>query len=352
MPKSKHSQRGSKRLRVQLLCHEDLLPQESIEGLSDEEISDWRTEFDVWTTLRDLGHEVELLGVPDDVDAIREGVRRFDPDVLFNLTTEFHGAAHYDQHVVSYLELLKRDYTGCNPLGMSLARDKELSKKILAHDGVPVPAFARFPFGKIVRRPRGLEFPLFVKSAVEEASLGISVDSIVHDDQQLEDQVLLIHEEVGTDAIAEAYIEGREFYIGVLGNERLRTFPLWELSIANLPPGHPLIATRQVKWDVAFQKQLGIRNREATDLDPKLERAIVQAAKRAYRSLCLSGYARLDLRLQADGSFFFLEANPNPDITYGEDFADSAEAAGLSYEELIERILRLGRSYAAGWKGE
>ena len=340
----------SGRLRVQLLCHEDLVPKESIEGLSDEEISEWRTEFDVWTALNDLGHEVSILGVPDDVDAIREGILEFDPHVLFNLTTEFHGAAHYDQHVVSYLELLKRDYTGCNPLGMSLARDKELSKKLLSHDGVPVPAFARFPHGRVVDRPAHLAYPLFVKSAVEEASLGISTESIVHDDDALEDRVLYIHEEIGTDAIAEEYVEGREFYIGVLGNERLKSFPLWELNIPNLPPGEPLIATRQVKWDVAYQQELGIQNAQAEGLDPKLERRIARAAKQAYKTLRLSGYARLDIRMREDGSFFFLEANPNPDITYGEDFAESAEAGGVAYEDLIERILKLGRTYEAGWK--
>jgi len=340
-----------RRWRVQLLCHEDLVPQASIEGLSDEEIAEWRTEYDVLTAVRDLGHEVEVLGVPDDPDAIRAGVRAFRPHVVFNLTTEFHGAAHYDQHVVSYLELLKTDYTGCNPLGMTLARDKGLSKKLLEHDGIPVPDFARFPRKRAVKLPPGLAFPLFVKSAIEEASLGISTASLVHDEAALVERVTYVHDQVGTDAVAEEFIDGREFYVGVMGNERLTAFPLWELHIPNLPDDEPLIATRRVKWDIAYQKQLGIENRLASDVVPKTRRAIERAAKQAYRTLRLSGYARLDLRMRDDGTFYFLEANPNPDITFGEDFADSAEAAGLSYEELIARILRYGRSYRAGWKG-
>ncbi|MFT5288689.1 MAG: D-alanine-D-alanine ligase [Planctomycetota bacterium] len=340
----------TKKVRVQLLCHEDLVPKESIEGLSDAEISEWRAEFDVWTALRDIGYDVQVLGVPDDVEAIRKGVLEFRPDVLFNLTTEFHGAAHYDQHVVSYLELLKQNYTGCNPQGMTLARDKDLSKKILKHDGVPVPAFARFVHGRVVDLPPHLKYPLFIKSAVEEASLGISLDSIVHSDKQLEDRVLYIHEEICTDAIAEEYIDGREFYIGVLGNDRLKTFPLWELCIPKLPKGQPLIATRRIKWDVKYQQKLGVQNKRAEGLSTKLEREISAAAKQAYRSLGLSGYARLDLRLRPDNTYYFLEANPNPDITYGEDFAESAEADGVSYEELIDRIVKLGRSYDAGWK--
>ena len=339
-----------KRLRVQLLCHADLVPQESIEGLSDEEISDWRTEFDVWSALCELGHEVAILGVPDDVEAVREGVRAFHPDVVFNLTTEFHGAAHYDQHVVSYLELLKVNYTGCNPLGMSLARDKALSKKLLEHDGVSVPLFARFSKNKRVKRPANLSLPLFVKSAVEEASLGISKDSVVHTDEELEARVQYIFEEVGSDAIAEEYIDGRELYIGVLGNERLQTLPIWELIIPGLPEGDPLIATRRVKWDVKYQKELAIQNKRAEGLSSALEKRIAAAAKETYRSLHLSGYARLDLRMRDDGRFYVLEANPNPDITFGEDFAESAEAAGIEYAALIERLLRLGCAYHAGWK--
>ncbi|HED66805.1 MAG TPA: D-alanine--D-alanine ligase [Planctomycetes bacterium] len=330
-----------KKLRVLLLCHEELVPPESIDGRSDEEIQDYRTEYDVMTALRDLGHTVEVGGVGDDIEDVRRAVQSFEPDICFNLLVEFHGFAHFDQHVPSYLELLRVPYTGCNPRGLTLARDKALSKKILRFDGVPVPDFAVFERGRAVRRPKGLEYPLFVKSIDEEASLGISRRSIVHTDAELAERARFIHEKVKTDAIAETFIEGRELYVGILGGARPRVFPPWELCMANLPEGQPLIATRKVKWDIGTQKRLGVKNRRA-ELEPGLERRIASAARRAWSSLSLSGFARLDVRLRPDGSFFFLEANPNPDLTFGEDFAESAEAGGIGYEALVERILREG----------
>ena len=339
-----------KKLRILFLCHEELVPPDSIEGLSDEEISDWRTEFDVLTTLRELGHEALPLGAGDDIDLIRRAALEYEPDLCFNLLVEFHGAATYDQHVVSYLELHKQRYTGCNPRGLTLARDKALSKEILSARGLPVPAFQVFPTGRRVRRRKGVEYPLFVKSVNEEASLGISRASIVRNDAQLEERVGFVHETVGTDAIAEEYIEGREFYVGVMGNERLVSFPIWELCIPNLPEGAPVIATRRMKWDVAYQKRLAVKNRLAEGLEPAIEAEIARVAKSVYRALDLSGYARLDLRMRPDGRFYVLEANPNPDLTYGEDFAESAEAAGVGYEELIQRILRLGMGARAAWE--
>ncbi len=347
---ARNGQRADRKLRVILLCHEDLVPADSIEGLSDHEIAEWRAEFDVLSTLRDLGHEAEPFGVSDDADAIRDAIREFEPDVCFNLMVEFHDVADYDQHVVSYLELLKVRYTGCNPRGLTLARDKALSKKILHHDGVPVPDFMLVPRGEKPYRIRNLDFPLFVKSATEEASLGISQASIVRDDAKLRERVEFIHEKVGTDAIVEQYIEGREFYVGVLGNDELEVFPPWELCIPHLRDGAPNIATRRLKWDIDYQKRLGVKNRQARELPPEAEERIAWVAREGYRSLGLTGYARLDLRMKPDGSLYVLEANPNPDITYGEDLAESAEAAGIGYEELIERILRLGLAHRAAWE--
>jgi D-alanine-D-alanine ligase len=184
-----------------------------------------------------------------------------------------------------------------------------------------------------------------VKSLDEEASAGVARASIVHDDGALQERVDLIHRSVGSDAIAEEYVEGHDLYLGVIGNERLLTFAPWELHFENLPEGAPQIATRKVKWDVAYQKKVGVRTRRATGLTPGLERSLPGLARRIYRLLYLSGYARIDLRLRGDGRVFLLEANPNPYIAYGEDFAESAEAVGIGYQDLIARILRLGLRY-------
>ena len=339
-----------RRLRVLVLLHEDLIPPESTEGMSDAEIDDFRCEYDVVTTLHELKHEVRVLGVGEDIAAVRFAAAEFKPHVVFNLLVEFHDKATFDQHVVSYLELLRLRYTGCNPLGLTLARDKALSKKILAHHRIRVPHFKVFPRRNKVRRPKSLEFPLFVKSVSEEASQGISQASIVYDDDALEQRVSLIHDSVGSDAIAEEYIEGRELYVGVIGNRRTTTYPVWELELKNLPPGAPLIATRRVKWDLEYQKQVGVQTHRAQGLSSEKEAEIARAAKTAFRVLGLSGYARLDLRMRPDGRFYVLEANPNPDLTFGEDFAESAEAAGVGYPMLIQRILDLGMKYPPAWK--
>ncbi len=337
-------------MRILVLMHEDLVPPDSIKGLSEKDIAPWRTEWDVTSTLRKLGHEALPLGVASDLGVIRKTIDEFRPHVTFNLLEEFHGVSVYDYHVVSYLELLKRRYTGCNPRGLMLAHDKALSKKILAFHRVPVPDFLVLPLGRKVRRPARLGFPLLVKSLTEEGSVGIAKASLVHDDDQLRERSEFVHRQLGTDAIAEQWIAGRELYVGMLGNQRLQTFPVWELQFTKAPDNEPLIATAKAKWDVAYQQKHGIETAAARDLPDGIEQRIVKLCKRAYRLLNLTGYARMDLRLTEEGAIYLLEANPNPELAYGEDFAASAEAVGIDYPALLGRILRLGLGYRALWQ--
>jgi len=195
-----------------------------------------------------------------------------------------------------------------------------------------VPAFHVFPKGRAIRRPARLKLPLFVKSVTEEGSRGISQASLVRDDEKFRERVEFIHRQVGTDAIAEEYIEGRELYVGMVGNARLTTFPVWELLFTKMPADMPRIATGSVKWNVEYQKKWGIETQAATDLPAGASERIQKICKRAYRILDLSGYARMDLRMTDAGEVYVLEANPNPQIGYGEDFAESAEVAGIGYE--------------------
>jgi D-alanine-D-alanine ligase len=333
-----------KKQRVLTLVAEGLEPPDTIEGLSDDELSSapWITEYDVVVTLSELGHDVQKLGVHSELGVIRAAIEEFRPHIAFNLLEEFGGLAIFDQNVVIYLELLGLHYTGCNPRGLMIARDKALSKKLLTYHRIRVPAFAVFPLGRRIRRPKRLRFPLFVKSAVEDASLGISRSSLVHDEESLASRVAFVHEHVGTDALAEEFIDGRELYVGVLGNERLEVFPVWELLFEKKDEATPLIATAHAKWNLKYQKKWGVTSRAAEDLSPDLLRTIERSSRRIYRILGLSGYARLDFRLAPDGSLHFLEANPNPALAYGEDFAEAAEKKGLSYQRLIQRILNLG----------
>lgn len=331
-----------RKLRVLALIREGLEPPDDAEEHEDRENAPWRTEYDVVATLEDVGHEVRPLGVYSDLGVIRQAIEEWRPHVAFNLLEEFNGVAVYDQNVVGYLELMRLPYTGCNPRGLLLSRDKALSKKLLSYHRIRVPDFAVFPIGRRVRRPARLSFPLFVKSLVEDASLGISEASLVRDERGLQERVAFIHGHVGTDAIAEQFIEGRELYVAVMGNRRLDVFPVWELLLTNKPEGAPLIATAKVKWDLAYQKKWGVVSRRAEGLPDGCPERIMQVCKRAYRILGLSGYARMDLRLAPDGSIYVLEANPNPELAANEDFAKSAEENGVSYGKLLRRIVNLG----------
>jgi D-alanine-D-alanine ligase len=338
------NQRVRKKLRVIVLVHEDLVPPETTEGLTDAQIQPWKTEYDVIATLKHAGHEIYPLGLYDDLGVIRQALEEHRPHVAFNLLEEFHGYSVYDQHVVSYLELMKLPYTGCNPRGLLLAHDKALTKQILTYHRILVPNFAVFPLRHKVRRPKRLRFPLLVKSLSEEGSVGISQASVVYDDERLAQRVELIHRQLGTPAIAEQYIEGREIYVGVIGNQRLQTFTPWELLINRLPEGVPNIATAKLKWDYAYQEKVGVETR-AAKLAPEQRRQVEYLSRRIYRILSLSGYARLDYRMTEDGRFYLLEANPNPNISYGEDFAESAEDCGIGYEPLLQKIMNLGLNY-------
>jgi D-alanine-D-alanine ligase len=331
----------SKSLRVLVLMHPTLVPPDSLKGHTADEINVWKTEYDVVHTLRSLGHEVRPLGVQDELNPIRVAAEEWKPDVVFNLLEEFHGLSDFDQHVVAYLELLKLAYTGCNPRGLVLARSKAITKKIAAYHRVRVPAFIVVPRGRKAHRPASLRWPLFVKSGSEEASLGIAQASIVDTDEKLAERVRFIHESIGTDALVEEYIDGRELYVGVIGNDRVRVLPTWELDFGKLTESGEPIATARVKHSPDYQKKHRIDIRRAEGLDEAVERLIQRTTRRVYRMLELDGYARVDYRLTAAGELYLLEANPNPEIAEKEEFASAAAAVGLKYRALLARVLSL-----------
>lgn len=347
---SRSRAKATKPLRVLVLTHVDLVPPDSLEGQSDKDIAAWRKEYDVCLGLRELGHEVQVLGVSHDLAPIKQHVEGFQPHVVFHLLMEFQDVAVYQAHVTSYLELLRVPYAGCNPRGLLLARDKALSKLLFRVHRIPTPGFLVFARDRAIRVPRRLGYPLIVKSVDEEASLGIAQASIVHDEEHLRERVAFVHRRVATDAIAEQYVAGRELTIGVLGNDRLATFPVWEMFFENLPEGSEPIATARVKWDIAYQRRVGIDTGPARELAPELDAEINRIARRTYKALGLSGYARIDLRLDEAGKLYVIEANPNPDLTKAEDFARSAAATGLEYNALLQRILNLGMKHRSPWK--
>ncbi len=339
-----------KRLRALVVVHASLVPPDTLEGADPKRIDEWRTEYDVISTLRTAGHEVRCVGVLDSLTELRSEITDWKPDIVFNLLEEFDGIVTYDQHVVAFLELMRQPYTGSNPRGLLLSRDKSLCKQLLSWHRIPTPHFALFRRGVKLRVPKRLQYPLFVKSTTEDASLGIAQASVVEDEKALRERVAFVHEQIDSDALVEEYIEGQELYVGMLGNSRLTRLPVWEMIFGTMPANLSAIATRKVKWDRRYQEKYGITTRAAGELPKEVLARIDVLSRRIYRSLGISGYARMDFRLTADGRLYVLEANANPNLAQEEDLAQSALAAGISYPDLLERIMTLGLAYQAEWR--
>lgn len=345
-----------KSLRILVLMHETLVPPDNLHNYSQQQIDEFRTEYDVVQQLKASGHQVRCLGLGDNLAELTATLKDWRPQVAFNLAEEFQGIVSYDQHVVSFLELMRQPYTGCNPRGLLLSRDKALAKQLLTFHGIATPGFAVFSKGQRIVLPAGLRFPLFVKSVSDDASFGIAQASIVRDIDKLKQRVEFIHEQTGSPALVEEFIAGRELYLGVIGNQRLQTYPLWEMDFGTAPGsymqkgGGMSIATRKAKWDRQYRTRHRIGSHAARDISPALVAHIKAMALRGYRALSLSGYARMDFRVSEAGEVYLLEANANPCLTAAEDFARSAALGGDDYASLLERIVRLGLNYRSAWR--
>ena len=305
---------------------------------------EWKTEAQILQTLQALGHPCELFGVFNNTDLIRQKIQAYQPDVIFNQVECFNQISAYDQNIVSYLELQGVPFTGCGSVGLTLCKHKAISKQILSYHRVRVPEFTVVPRGRPPVRPKRLKFPIFIKPLKQEASYGIAQASFVETDDQFKQRATFIHERFEQDAIAEEYIDGRELYVSILGNGRLRVLPIRELKFKEVPEDEPKIATFKAKWDEAYRQRWGIENYFASDLEPAVVQRINRTCRRIYRLLAIDGYARLDLRLTPDGQIVFIEANPNPVLARDEDFAESARKANLPYPKLIERIVSLAKT--------
>jgi len=309
---------------------------------------DWKTEANVLAALGELGYTTEHLAIFDDLDLLRQKLESFAPDVIFNLADQFKNNRGFDQHIVSLLEMQGVPFTGCGATGLVLCKHKGISKKILGYHHIHVPNFVVIPRGQRIARLKRPKFPILVKPVKEEASYGISQASFVTSDEQFKERVAFIHEKHDADVIAEEYIEGREFYVSVMGTLKLTVFPIRELVFGEVPPNEPRIATYKAKWDEEYRKRWGLQNQFPEVLDPALVARIEETCKRIYRLLTIEGYARIDLRLTAANENNFIEANPNPILAADEDFALSAGKAGLSYPQLIDRIIRQGMKTVRG----
>lgn len=299
------------------------------------------TENDVWLALKENGYEVRRLGLFNDVRPLLEEIDRFKPDVIFNLVETFNEVTQWDKNVAALYEMIGVPYTGANAAALHLCNDKGLCKKILRYHRVRVPRFHTFYRGYKVWLPRTIKLPCIVKPLNEEASRGISLASVVHDEKAFLERVAMIHESMKQDAIVEEYIEGRELYVSILGNRQLRMLPPREMSFGKLPENEPRIATYKAKWDDAYRARWGITdNTFADDIDPELWERLHDTCKRAYRALNIRSYARFDLRVTPAGQVYVIEPNVNPCIARNDEFAQSAEKVGIAYPALIRRLVR------------
>jgi D-alanine-D-alanine ligase len=292
-------------------------------------------------TLRGLGHRVSILGAHGDVKRLIAGLSRRKPELVFNLMEMFGDNVFGDIPVTGLLDLLGLRYTGSGPGELYLSQDKGLTKKLLAFDGILYPRFAVFSKQQGSFETGGnLRMPLFVKPLRSDSSLGIGGKSLVHDAVALMERVTAIRKELNDSALAEEYIEGREFYVGVLGNGQPKALPPIEVDFTGFPEGVPKVLDSKAKWDEGSQEYKGTKSVLA-NLPDELRARLQKVAVDAFRALRVRDYGRVDLRLTDTGDIYVLEVNASCYLERSSEFAMAAGAAGMDYPRLIERIVNL-----------
>jgi D-alanine-D-alanine ligase len=310
------------------------------------EVAAWKVdepemEYQIAHALQERGHEVRLLGVCDDLQYLLRCLSEWKPDLVFNGAEAFRGNEALEYLLPGLLEAEGYRYTGAPPLALQMTRNKAISKKVLAYFGIQVPGFVSYRLHEKVEQHPGLRFPLFVKPLQTDGSAGIARASLVQDMEALAERVAFIQDRFGQGAIAEEFVDGRELYVSVLGNdESLEILPIIEMVFdKSKTRPEERIATQFAKWDEGYRDRKGIRNVIARPLSKSVRERIYQTCRTAYRALWLRDYARLDLRLSPDGQIWVLEANANPFISYGHDMANAAAKAGMEYSDFIQRIV-------------
>ena len=296
-------------------------------------------EYDVARALMANGHDVLMVGIGNELGPLLERLAGFAPKLVFNGCEAFRGNARHEYAIASVLEMHGYAHTGSPPTALLVARNKSLTKKVLAYHGIRVPAFAEFHPGEELVRPSELRFPLIVKPLLEDASVGIAQASVVENDDTLAERVRFIHEKFTQAAIVEELVEGRELYAGLIGNDKVEVLPLIELTFGEPETSEHRIATYKAKWDEEYRKRKKIRNVFAKGLPDQLTTKISDICTTAFHALWLQDYGRVDLRLAHDDEVYVLEVNPNPFLAVENEMADAAEKAGLKYNDFIQRIV-------------
>lgn len=302
---------------------------------------DWKTEKDIRNTLTKLGHEVIPLGIHNDIEPLLLAVRAQKPDLVFNMSEAFNGNRDYEPNLAALMQLVEVPFTGAGPLSLQLCKDKGLTKEILGYHRIKTPRFLVVKKSRPLRTLKKFHFPAFIKPLQLESSEGISQLSYVENEKDALARMKFVHERLGVDAIIEEFIDGRELYVSILGNEQLTVFPPRELFFKEVPDDEPKFATYRSKWDQDYRKKWGIDSGWAKEMPESMQKKLSEVCKKIYRLLHIQGYGRIDLRIKENNEIYFIEANPNPSIAKQEDFALSANKSGLEYEELVAKIVSL-----------
>ena len=296
-------------------------------------------EEEVAEALAKLGHEVVL----HELDGGTRGLlalARLDCDLIFNLSESFGHDDTADFKIAAFLDLLGRKYTGSGTHGLMLAQDKAIAKKIFAFHGIHTPVFAKSYRGRL-DFSHDLHFPVIVKPAREDGSIGIEFSAVVSSIRELMERMDWLHANFDSPVLIEEYIDGRELYVGVLGNDNPEALPVIELDLSKLPDGTPRIAAAEVKWSKGTGAYRDTKSVVPTDLPDETIQMVQQTAIAAYQTLELRDYGRVDMRLQPDGLVHVIEVNPNPWLSSRAELAMAARKSGRTYLRLIEEIVEL-----------
>jgi D-alanine-D-alanine ligase len=296
-------------------------------------------EDEVAEALGKLGHTVTLHCLDGAVKSLH-ALARLECDLIFNLAESFAGNDTADVCIAGYLELIGKRYTGAGTHGLLYAQDKAVAKKIFAFHGINTPVFARSYRGRL-DFSHDLEFPVIVKPAREDGSIGIEFANVVSSIRELMERIDWLHEHFDSPVLIEEYVPGREMYVGVLGNDNPTPLPVVELDLSKLPEGMPRIAGAEVKWAKGTRAYRDTKSRVAEDLPDETVAALQQTAVAAYQALELRDYGRVDMRLQPDGRVSVIEVNPNPWLASRAEFAMAARKGGRTYPELVQEIVDL-----------
>lgn len=303
---------------------------------------DWKTENDVRKALVRLGHHVIPYGLYDDIEPFLKLVRDEKPDLVFNMSEAFSGQRSLEPNITALMEMLGVPFTGAGAKCLQLCKDKGLTKVILDYHDIKTPKFVVFKNNKTAtaKLMHKFPFPAFVKPLQLESSEGISQQSYVATPKEAIARIKFIQERYNCDVIVEEFIDGREVYVSILGNDKLNVFPARELFFKQVPESEPKFATYQSKWNQDYRKKWGIDSDWAKNLPEPMQKKLYETCKKIYKLLQIQGFGRIDLRIKND-EIYFIEANPNPSIAQKEDYALSASKAGVEYQELIAKIVSL-----------